>query len=195
MDILNQKLMLKYSLPVFALLVCLQVVNAQAGASRKGMFYSINSGGWIKGASESAFQWQTVNGFQKNNFFVGLGVGLDRYRFTGIPVFADGRIYTGRSPQGFFLYEDAGLHYVVGKDRSAHPELSYSPGFYNDAGIGYKIIVGGRTGLLLSGGWSYKRVKQSQSVQMCPVEGPCQLPVEIYKYDFSRLIIKLGLGL
>ncbi len=184
--------MMKYSLSALVLVICLQAANGQA--SRKGIFYSINSGGWIKGASESAFQWQTVNGFQKNNFFVGLGVGIDRYRFTSVPVFADGRIYTGHSPRGFFLYEDAGLNYVVGKDRSTNPELNYSPGFYNDAGIGYKIIFSGRTGLLLSAGWSYKRVKQSQSVQMCPIEGPCQLPTEIYKYDFTRLIIKLGLG-
>ncbi len=186
--------MIKHYLCLITAAACLQAAAAQGREPGKPKFYSINSVGWIKGSAEPAFQWQTVNGIQVRHFFFGLGLGIDRYRYTGIPVFADGRYYTGKRSRGFFLYEDAGLHYVTEKTAGFWIKPAYTPGFYNDAGIGYKLALGRQTALLFSAGWSYKRVTQTQTQQVCPFVGPCYTEVNKYQYNFNRQLFKLGFG-
>jgi hypothetical protein len=192
MGLSHNQLMRRYIIILLLFVFGLLEAGAQAPAKDKWRFYSVDVIGRIKGEYESVFLFQTVNGFQKKNLFLGIGAGLDGYRYTSFPVFADARIYAGHRPSAFFLYADAGVNFVVDDDKRLLNGGHFPPCFYNDDGIGYKIALGRHSGLLLSAGWTYKRVTLAQKSQVCPLAGPCYDYLEKYRYDLSRLIFKLG---
>ena len=168
----------------------------QKGVPPKWTFHSVNQFGLLQGESKAAFNLQSVNGFQYHNFFVGLGAGLDYYKYKSIPLFAELRKYFGKSANQFFVYADAGVHFVwEKKNETGYPYLStekYSPGFYGNAGIGYKAGSKNGMGFLLSAGYSYKRVNDRQQQDSCPFSGPCYLQTNTYRYDLNRLAIQIG---
>ena len=160
----------------------------------KWKFYSVNQLGLLQGESKAAFQLQTVNGFQRSNFFIGLGAGLDYYRYRSIPLFADFRKYFGKANTAFFIFADAGVHFVWEKKNSSAYEMEkFYPGLYTGAGIGYKAGFKNGTGLLLSAGYSYKRVNDrlQQPPYLC-LAPECFIQSDYYRYNLNRLLLQLG---
>mgnify|MGYP001549207335 FL=1 len=124
-------------------------------------FHSINQVGLLNGQTGSAFQIQTVNGLQHKSWFAGIGVGLDYYRFRGIPLFADIRKTFGHSKNKLFVYVDAGIHFSWATDNEKinnGVKTKLSNGLYVDGGLGYHIAVNKRNAVLISLGYSYKAV-------------------------------------
>ncbi len=183
------------------LLLLLTIMNndgysQQERGAGKWRFRSINQAGILQGESKSAFLLQTVNGFQKNNFFAGIGTGLDFYRFTSIPLFADVRKYVGNNRQ-FFIYAEGGLNFTwEKKEKNLSYTSKWKNGFYGDAGVGCLLRITNGTGFLISAGYSYKRVTDIQTQTGCPPGGwgPCN-QIDNYIYDFNRLAIKIGVEL
>jgi hypothetical protein len=183
------------------ILVFLLVILSNDGYSQekqsagKWRFVSINQAGLLQGENGSAFLLQTINGFEKKHFFAGIGTGLDFYRFTSIPLFADVRKYFGNKRQ-FFIYADGGFNFTwEKKDGNPNYTSKWKAGFYGDGGIGCLIRAANGTGILISTGYSYKRVTDIQQQNYCPSSsGPCNI-VDNYIYDFNRLAIKIGVEL
>jgi hypothetical protein len=159
----------------------------------KWKFRSVNQVGLLQGEDKTAFQLQSVNGFQHSNFFIGLGTGLDYYKYKSVPLFADIRKYFGKANTAFFIYADAGIHFVWEKKNSSVYEIEkYYPGLYTGAGIGYKAGFKNGMGLLLSAGYSYKRVNDRlQPGDPCYSPG-CFIQSDYYRYNLNRLLLQLG---
>jgi hypothetical protein len=172
------------------------IINAQQLLNKNTWrFQSINNIGLIGGQKNAAFDLQTLNGFQYKSIFAGIGVGLDYYGFRSIPLFVDLRKYFVVNKNAFFIYEDCGVNFAWQKSSiddfgDAH---HYNHGYYNDIGAGYKVYLKNKTSLLVSGGYTYKRISESVADPICPFAGPCYAQNGKYLHDLSRLLLKIGL--
>jgi len=163
-------------------------------------FHSINQVGMLQGEAGLAWQIQTVNGVQYRSWFIGIGLGLEDYRFRGIPVFADLRKEFGSGKNKFFLYGDAGIHLQSVKYSEKYHYSIYdhfTNGLYLDAGLGYKWRIFGHNALLLSAGYSYKSICEAlayPSFTYYPILLGMQQVNNIQKnqYSLNRLSFKLG---
>jgi len=183
------------AIAIQALFIC-SCLSAQNGVpSGKWKFNSANQVGLLQGEAHTAFNLQSVNGLRRGNFFGGFGTGIDYYRYRSIPLFAACRKYFGGSPNQFYIYGDAGINFVW-QERSTSlygAKETYHPGFYGGAGIGYKAGLKNGMGILLSAGYTYKKViNVQQEISSCPFMGPCILSPETYRYNLNRLIFQLG---
>ncbi len=180
------------------------ISSAQQGnPAASWRFHSINSVGLLEGETGSAFQLQTINGAAYKSWFGGVGVGIDYYRYRTIPLFADFRKEFGKNSNKVFVYADLGINFSwLTDNQKATYQLDdhFGNGFYNDLGLGYKVSLGKNNGLLLSLGYSYKKITetyQSYYTYMPPVyftdpPGPGTPPTEKIQYSLNRLSIKLG---
>ena len=163
-------------------------------------FHSINNVGLLEGQTGSAFQLQTVNGAQFKSWFTGAGVGLDFYKFRSIPLFLDLRkeFFSGMSK--LVVYADMGVSFTWATEDQKNPYLNnhYGNGLYNDFGLGYKSSVGKKSALLLSVGYSFKKVTETYDpVYMVPMTymasiAPPSYPSQKTNYSLNRLSLKIG---
>ena len=164
-------------------------------------FQSIANVGLLEGQTGSAFQLQTINGARYKSWFAGVGLGLDFYRFRTIPLFLDIRKEFGSGTNKFFLYADGGISFswLTDMEKTGYwPDEQFHNGFYNDFGLGYKTSVGKKSALLISLGYSYKKVKETYSsynayipISLYTEPGPLTTKEQI-NYSLNRLSIKLG---
>lgn len=161
-------------------------------------FHSINSLSLLNGANEVSAGLQTVNGFQKKNFFLGIGLGLDYYIYRSVPLFADFRYDFGKGKNKFFAYTDGGINFEWAEDHAANPVIiwdgvsnlgTFYNGIYSDAGFGYKTSKKYNAGLVLSLGYSYKSLKKTVCYQDWRTR---EWLTDIYRYHLSRVVIRVG---
>ena len=176
----------------------LQKITAQEKEffEAKWKFRTLNEVGLLQGESKAAFHIQSLNGFEKKNWFAGIGVGLDYYRYKSIPLFAEGIKYFGKTQNKIFVYANAGMHFVWEKnDNTIYYTETYHPAFYGGAGIGYKAGFKNGGGFFLSAGYSYKRVDDVQrEYNSCPFAGQCYpTSPNKYVYTLNRLLLQIGL--
>jgi hypothetical protein len=167
-------------------------------------FRSMEYGGWLNGYEENSTEWQTVNGLYKKYWFLGLGTGLDYYRFRTVPVFLSlNRQLTGKA-RGLFAGIDGGFNqpWDLRKSSGYGYELAqyrFRAGWYYSAYLGYRYGLGrnGRKAILLTIGYSYKQVYEEQNpVVPCPYFGSCPFNVPSqYNYENRRLSVKMGIQL
>ncbi|HLY68428.1 MAG TPA: hypothetical protein VKR53_01795 [Puia sp.] len=172
------------------------VINAQQPQNHNAWWFrSIDNLGLAAGQKNTALVMQTTGGFQHKSLFAGVGAGLDYYGFLSVPLFVDLRMYLSPNKNAFFIYEDGGVNIIWQKKSIENFTSGYhhNHGYYNDFGAGYKFHLKDRTSVILSGGYTYKRISESVSNQECPFAGPCYLQKDKYIYDLSRLIFKIGL--
>jgi hypothetical protein len=158
-------------------------------------FQSVLNVGLLEGETGSAFQLQTINGLQYKSWFTGIGLGLDYYRFRTIPLFLDVRKEFGKNSSRVFIYGDGGVSFtwVTDQQKSGNTDNHYSNGFYCDLGLGYKAIIGKKNAVLISLGYSYKKLTESY-----PAYGfgydypPGPAPTDKINYSLNRLSIKMG---
>jgi hypothetical protein len=193
--------MLRNSTLLAVLLYCFVTAGvAQSGTEKtttKGCscaFSSINQGGFLTGERGSSLLLQTINGVQYKTWFAGVGVGLDFYKTRGIPLFLDIRKNILNKASTPFIYMDGGIHFTwpTEKDKGVNNTQKFNNGLYYDAGLGYKAGLGNTHALLLSVGYSLKKIEEKYvPFQVCP--GGCGPTYnEQYNYTLNRLSLKVG---
>ena len=140
---------------------------------------------------------QTVNGFAKGNFFIGVGTGLDYYSYRSVPVFADFRYQFGHKVNKVFLYGDAGINCNwVQEEFHTKPTIwngnqsnKFKNGLYTDAGIGLNAGVKNGNAFVLSLGYSKKNMAE-EVTQLDWRSNEFQ--TDTRKYRFNRIVFKIG---
>lgn len=192
----------------FSLILLLMIFNygsaQQQAASNHWSFQSIANVGLLEGQTGSAFQLQTVNGARYRSWFAGVGLGLDYYRARTIPLFIDIRKEFGKSAGKLFVYADGGISFnwlTDGQKDSYWLDDQYHNGFYSDLGLGYKASIGSKSELVISLGYSYKKLRETYTgpypYYYPPVNYYTDLPPQNtskdqISYSLNRLSIKLG---
>ena len=180
----------------FVLSVCMtgKIFAQQKTAAPTWRFHSVINIGLLEGQTGSAFQIQTVNGMQYRSWFAGIGVGLDFYRYRTIPFFIDFRKEFGSSLNKFFAYADGGVNFCWLTDQEKTTYLAddhFNTGFYTDLGLGYKIGLARNNHLLLSIGYSLKKLEETYlSYAYFPPDNT--LNKAQTNYSLNRLTMKIG---
>jgi hypothetical protein len=162
-------------------------------AQSRVQFRSTEWVGLSVGEVGSAGQTQTVDGVSKGPWFLGVGAGLDYYRFRSVPLFVSVTrdIALGKR-DWLFLYLDGGTNFPWYK-RPETPENSYTSdafhrGEYWSGGLGYLWKLGDHTSkaVLFSAGYTVKKLTEDETVTSdccCGVPCPMTLPSpEVYEY-------------
>lgn len=169
--------------------------NAQ---TKKLKFKSYESVGAALGESTTKVVLQTVNGVSFENGFVGIGVGIDDYKYQTFPLFLDARYNFGKN-NSFFIYGDAGYNFP-GKNKPGTEIYGYSVynfdgGFYSDAGVGFRKSISGKTTFFVSLGHSYKNLQLHTKTDIVCFTAPCPNYYQDYKMKYGRIILKAGVEL
>ena len=182
-----------------ALLMSVTLVSFGQKKNAVYKFHSINNIGLINGDNEVSAGLQSINGFQKDNIFAGVGIGLDYYLYRTVPLFADFRYEFGKTKNKFFAYADGGINFDwVEEDYNDGPIFiwdgsrntsAFHNGAYTDIGLGYKVGTKKGGGLILSLGHSYKSLKKTVSYMDWRTQETIS---DIYHYDFNRIVLKVG---
>lgn len=165
----------------------------------------------------AAGQWgnygllQTVNGFYKGPWFMGLGAGMDNYRFRSVPFFAsvtwdvpafwEGGGKSGGKRSGLFLNLDGGINLpwykrdliYVGEALTS----KFQAGSWWSAGLGYKWKLAARTdkALLVSVNYSEKRLKEVQTFgSPCNRANTCDIGVQTFLYEYLNRVFLFKIG-
>ena len=183
-------------------LVMLMFISSFLFAQKKSSrykFHSVNSISLLNGNSEVSAGLQSVNGFQKGNWFVGGGVGLDYYLYRTVPLFVDARYEYGKKKNKFFAYGDGGINFQwtenyvysgpIIYEGSFNNSGNFHNGIYTDAGLGYIVSTKKTSGLILSLGHSHKSLKQTVSYQDWRTQ---EWLTDIYRYHLNRIVVKVG---
>ena len=190
--------MFKMKCPIF---ICIILCTAaELSAQQKTLpdrwqFHSVNNVGLLEGQTGSSFQLQTINGAQYRSWFAGIGLGLDFYRYRTIPLFLDVRREFGRSTNKLIVYADIGINFCWLTDNEKTTYLAndkFNKGLYADFGLGYKIGLGKTNNLLLTIGYSLKKLKETYETPEYYYPPNYPPDKEQINYHLNRLSIKIG---
>ncbi len=166
------------------------------GQKKKIHFQSVNEFAIVGGESTMNTAFQTINGIKFSNWFSGIGIGIDNYRYKTLPLFVDGRWSFGEDKRGF-IYGDIGYDFPMknkpGKEISYYSTYHFSGGLYSDLGIGYQVPLYKKSSLLFSLGYSTKELKAKVGATYECLVAPCPVDYNVYEFSFNRMILKAGL--
>ena len=162
-------------------------------------FHSINNISLINGDNATTAGLQSINGFQKDNLFAGVGIGLDYYLYRTVPLFVDFRCEFGKTKNKFFAYADGGVNFDwVEEEYNDGPIFiwdgsrntsEFHNGAYTDIGLGYMVGTKKGGGLVLSLGHSYKSLEKTISYQDWRTQ---ETITDVYNYNLNRIVLKVG---
>jgi len=158
-------------------------------------FQSVNQVGLVDGGMDTDFHLQTINGLRFGNWFTGIGVGIDYYYVRSVPLFLDVRNYWFKKRNSPFAYADIGINFPWAKDNGndfVAQDINYNQGLYYDIGLGYKLGLGNNHALLLSTGFTFKRLSGKRKYFYCPFLPPCAESFEEFDYKMNRISMKFG---
>jgi hypothetical protein len=194
-----------------------QQAAAQASAPPSWKFRSDDYVGLAVGEWGNYGLLQTVNGVSRGPWFLGLGAGLDNYRFQSAPLFVSVtrdipvfRDVAAHSKKGaFFLNLDGGINLPL-YNRDIIPYVGamtskFHAGSWWSGGLGYKWPLSSRSGfghsgkaLLVSVNYSEKRLKEVQKVPPPPYAcdpGSCTMANQTYIFEYLNRVLLLKIGL
>jgi hypothetical protein len=146
-------------------------------------FRSCNYVGILSGEAGNYGQLQSINGLYKRVWFVGVGAGLDYYRFRSIPLFASVTRDLLSGKHGLYVTGDAGTNIPWYKRPSFGMASTFHAGLYWSGSLGYRFRISQKgQALLLSVGYSYKELSED-------VKGYW---AGLYRYHNDRASIKIG---
>lgn len=182
---------------ILTIIAVLGVAGVQAQGSLR--FQSQNYIGLLEGDNGSAFQFNTINGVQKGTWFAGLGTGFDWYLYRSVPLFLSVNKDWKPSNRTFFFSLDGGINFPwVDDERERTPwndfiTDEFKPGFFWGAGIGYKAgLKNKKDALILNLGYSFKQLKEEQTVPRPCINPPCPTTTDYYNYKTNRVSVRLG---
>lgn len=186
---------------VFLATVC-SLSAQQIAEAAKPRFHSLEQIALINGTGAISASLQSVNGLSLGNWFSGVGVGLDFYRYRSVPLFFDVRkSFGGQNGNKLFLYADGGVNIPWVKDNEpvfgiwswpVKADYRYKAGAYIDAGFGYAVRIRGGNALLLSTGFSHKYFSEKRTTIGVGAENQDLTNVQNFTYSLNRLMIKAG---
>jgi len=188
---------MKYFFLVLLIPVTLVSFGQKKNATYK--FHSINNISLINGNNATTAGLQSINGFQKDNLFAGVGIGLDYYLYRTVPLFVDFRYEFGKTKNKFFAYADGGVNFDwVEEEYNDGPIFiwdgsrntsEFHNGAYTDVGLGYMVGTKKGGGLVLSLGHSYKSLEKTISYQDWRTQ---ETITDVYNYNLNRIVLKVG---
>ena len=100
---------MKTSRMILTALCCGIFCIANAQQTKKAVFHSLQQVGLINGRGAVSASLQSINGFEAGDWFAGIGLGLDFYRYRSVPLFADvKRYFKIANGNRLFIYGDGG---------------------------------------------------------------------------------------
>jgi hypothetical protein len=167
------------------------IFSAEAQDQNKLKFHSVNQLGIMQGQAGTAFQANTINGIRSGSFSAGVGLGLDTYVSTSIPVFLDIRKDLSAKQQSLFLYLSGGRHFVWDRKDTEWIKYESDPGWYYNTGIGYAIPLVSES-LIFTAGYSFKSyTERTEQAGFCPF-GNCPDFSETFRYKLRRISVTAG---
>jgi hypothetical protein len=180
----------------FLLLISFVMVSALSAQKKKVRFQSVNQFAIVGGKNHVNTAFQAINGIKFSNWFSGIGIGIDNYRYKTLPLFADARWHFGENKKAF-LYGDLGYNFPLknkpGKEVYYYNTYDFTGGVYTDFGIGFQLSLNKYSFLIFSLGHSYKKLQNKISVVTQCLVAPCPVDYSQYDYKFGRMILKAGL--
>ncbi len=178
-------------------LLVLTLAGAAQNKPVKFKFSSVNSVALAVGEQSTDGVLQTVNGLQKGKWFAGIGMGLDYYLYRTAPVFVDVRREFGEKKNKPFVYADAGWNIawvqkyfnIMPSIWNGNQENTFHNGFYSDVGVGVALGVKHEQAFIMSLGYSFKGMRETRTYTWGLPELEQK---EEFKYNFNRIMIKLG---
>lgn len=167
----------------------------------KWHFKSTNLIGNLLGEQGSSFSLQSINGFTKNNWMMGIGVGIDPYGYSSIPVFLDIRKSLGKKAWQPFVYADGGPSFPLPNPdlpktwSSGIPAFELNTGWIAEFGIGLQKKIAGNTHFVLQIGYSQKYFSfVNQNTNFGFMSGGLW-PETTYEYQYRRWAFRMGITL
>jgi len=190
---------------VTIVMCCVVIISAAQQKNNRFVFHSQNQVAMINGNGAVSAGVQSVNGFGSDQWFAGIGVGLDFYRYRSVPLFADvKRYFKIANGNRLFIYGNGGYNLPWSEHNNQYfsqwswptkVDVQSKGGAYIDAGGGYAIQFKKRNALLLSVGYSHKYFSQAVTTTywIGGVAGNVeQTEKNGYTYSFNRIMIKAG---
>src|SRR6185312_15162097 len=187
---------------IFILIISFLVKISASAQKNKIHFHSLNQFAIVGGEIHVNTAFQTVNGIKFSNWFTGIGIGVDNYRYRTLPLFFDGRWFFGEEKKGF-IYGDIGYDFPMkdkpGKEIPYYNTYHFTGGIYTDIGIGYQVPLYKKSSMIFSLGYSYKKMEakigaSTGLITPCPaMGGNCNVDYSNYDFSFNRMILKAGL--
>jgi len=196
--------MTKHILTGFLCVLCVAACFGQQAATltrHSWRFRSDNYGGLSIGQMGSYGQVRTVNGLSRGPWFVGLGAGLDYYRYRNVPLFLSAtRDLLTDKRSGLFLILDGGGDLPWYK-REPQPyqnlTSTFRAGPYWNTGLGYRwrLTDAGRRALLFSATYGMKRLSERQTtVGGCYDPPACTVNSGTAEFEYTDRTVRLGVG-
>lgn len=162
---------------------------------KKIKFQSINQFAMVGGENQINSSFQTINGITFSDWFSGIGIGIDNYRYKTLPLFVEGKWFFENDKRGF-IYGDMGYNFPMknkpGKEVDYYNTYNFTGGVYTDIGIGFRVHLYKKSSLQFSLGYSYKKMSTNIGVNICPFAGPCYVDYSKYDFSFNRIVLKAG---
>ena len=172
------------------------MVSSLSAQKKKIRFQSVNQFAIVGGENHVNTAFQSINGIKFPNWFSGVGIGIDNYRYKTLPLFFDGRWYFAEDKKAF-IYGDIGYNFPMknrpGKEINGYDSYHFRGEIYSDIGIGFQTRFIKKSSLLFSLGYSHKELQTKISYSICPFMGPCYVNYNNYEFNFNRMILKAGL--
>jgi hypothetical protein len=190
---------------ILLMLFCSTVAAAQSDSmalskslKSKPVFHAVLNASLVAGASGRDLQLHAISGGQYKTWFAGVGAGLDYYYLRSVPVFFQLR-KTFSKPHMPFLYINAGGNIPYMKEAQKRVEGWYTSRFkmraYYDLGAGWLFSLNRRNAILISGGYSTKRLYEIQRLLNQPPGTNDELYTTRIHYTLRRLAVTVGFQL
>jgi hypothetical protein len=169
------------------------VTAAIAQVPERPAFHSINTIQLMTGSTTTSFALNSVNGFEFNRNFVGLGTGFDYYYQTTVPLFVELRYTLLKSKNTLQAFGQAGVHFPLSSNKDESGGAStYEKGNLWGAGLDYIFPMDGGS-LSLGAGFSYKQFIQIQENNVWdPVLQRIEnMPIK-KEYSTNRIACRVG---
>lgn len=181
----------------FFILIISFLLSASTSAQKKKIrFQSVNQFAIVGGESHVNTAFQTVNGIKFSDWFSGIGIAIDYYKYQTLPLFFDGRWYFGEDKRGF-IYGDIGYDFPFknkpGREINYYQSYHFTGGLYSDLGIGYQVRLYKKSSLSFSLGYSSKELKTKVGWAYQCIAAPCRVDYSNYEFSLNRMILKAGL--
>jgi hypothetical protein len=171
-----------------------QQIDSSVKPRTKISLHSITQAGAIIGEKDDFdLSLQVINGVSFKNWFAGIGAGVDDYEYRSIPLFLDVRRNFERKQTNFFVYADGGISFPwAHKEEKQFSNYVFKRGLYADAGIGYSFKIGKANALMVSGGYSVKKLKKGKTDFYFMNGQTIFEKPNLYYYEFKRILFKVG---